>query len=88
MERLRCNTCGAYFSAPLPDDVFAGASQQQYGYSAGSLTAIYKYFAGLPFYRQCSIQKLQGVKLPLQRSLIKLSWFVMIFTQCTSSFLI
>ncbi|NRA61954.1 MAG: transposase [Psychrobium sp.] len=24
---------------------------------------IYKYFAGLPFYRQCSIQKLLGVKI-------------------------
>jgi transposase len=64
MERLRCNTCGAYFSAPLPDDVLVdGESQQKYGYSARSLMAIYKYFAGLPFYRQCSIQKLLGVKI-------------------------
>lgn len=64
MERLRCNTCGAYFSAPLPDDVLVdGKSHQKYGYSARSLMAIYKYFAGLPFYRQCSIQKLLGVKI-------------------------
>ena len=30
---------------------------------ARALMAIYKYFAGLPFYRQCSIQKLLGVKI-------------------------
>lgn len=64
MERLRCNTCGAYFTATLPDDVLTdGMSHQKYGYSARSLMAIYKYFAGLPFYRQSSIQKLLGVKI-------------------------
>jgi transposase len=64
MERYRCNTCGAYFTAPLPDEVLNdGASTQKYGYSARSLMAIYKYFAGLPFYRQGSIQKLLGVKI-------------------------
>jgi hypothetical protein len=64
MERLRCNTCGAYFTASLPADVLAdGTVNQKYGYSARSLMAIYKYFAGLPFYRQSSIQKLLGVKI-------------------------
>ena len=64
MERLRCNTCGAYFTAPLPTNVLTdGTSGQKYGYSARSLMAIYKYFAGLPFYRQSSIQKLLGVKI-------------------------
>ena len=64
MERLRCNTCGAYFTAALPDEVLTdGSSAQKYGYSARSLMAIYKYFAGLPFYRQSSIQKLLGVKI-------------------------
>jgi hypothetical protein len=64
MERLRCNTCGAYFTAALPDEVLTdGLSAQKYGYSARSLMAIYKYFAGLPFYRQSSIQKLLGVKI-------------------------
>jgi len=52
MERLRCNTCGAYFTAKLSDEVLSdGDSNQKYGYSARSLMAIYKYFAGLPFYR-------------------------------------
>lgn len=64
MERNRCNTCGAYFTAQLPQDVLQnGSGTQKYGYSARSLMAIYKYFAGLPFYRQSSIQKLLGVKL-------------------------
>lgn len=64
MERLRCNTCGAYFTAALPDEVLTdGSSAQKYGYSARSLMAIYKYFAELPFYRQSSIQKLLGVKI-------------------------
>lgn len=64
MERLRCNTCGAYFTASLPNEVLTdGVSNQKYGYSARSLMAIYKYFAGLPFYRQSSIQKLLGVKI-------------------------
>jgi hypothetical protein len=64
MERFRCNACGAYTTAPLPGDVINdGDSHQKYGYSARALMAIYKYFAGLPFYRQCSIQKLLGVKI-------------------------
>ena len=64
MEKLRCNTCGAYFTAPLPEDVLKdGTETQKYGYSARSLMAIYKYFAGLPFYRQGSIGKLLGVKI-------------------------
>ena len=64
LEKLRCNTCGAYFTAPLPEEVVKdGTDSQMYGYSARSLMAIYKYFAGLPFYRQGSIQKLLGVKI-------------------------
>ena len=64
MERLRCNACGAYATAPLPDEILKdGESHQKYGYSARSLMSIYKYFAGLPFYRQGSIQKLLGVNM-------------------------
>ena len=64
LERLRCNTCGAYFTANLPDEILNdGVPSQKYGYSARSLMAIYKYFAGLPFYRQGSIQKLLGVNI-------------------------
>lgn len=64
MERLRCNTCGVYFTANLPDEVLNdGDRHQKYGYSARALMAIYKYFAGLPFYRQGNIQKLLGVNI-------------------------
>lgn len=64
MERFRCNACGAYFTASLPEEVLKdGCDTQKYGYTARSLMAIHKYFAGLPFYRQGSIQKLLGVKI-------------------------
>ncbi|MFT4927397.1 MAG: transposase [Phenylobacterium sp.] len=64
MEKWRCNTCGAYFTAPLPEEVLAdGTGTQKYGYSARSLMAIHKYYAGLPFYRQGSLQELLGVSI-------------------------
>ncbi|NQY65931.1 MAG: hypothetical protein HRT38_20045 [Alteromonadaceae bacterium] len=62
MERLRCNTCGAYFTADLPDDVKAdGKANQKYGYSARSIMAIAKHGMGTPFYRQGTLQDLLGV---------------------------
>lgn len=64
MERLRCNACGAYFTAPLAENVQAdGHAQQKYGYSARSLMAINKYYAGTPFYRQGSLQNILGVSI-------------------------
>lgn len=62
MERLRCNTCGAYFTAPLPEEVLEdGEANQKYGYSARSIMTIAKYAMGSPFYRQGSLQDLLGV---------------------------
>jgi transposase len=64
MERLRCNTCGAYFTADLPDDVLAdGEKHQKYGYSARSIMGVAKFFAGTPYYRQGSLQDLLGVSI-------------------------
>jgi hypothetical protein len=64
MERLRCNTCGAYFTADLPDDVQQdGASGQKYGYTARTLMALGKFYAGTPYYRQGSLQSLLGVHI-------------------------
>lgn len=61
LERLRCNTCGAYFTAELSPTVQAdGATGQSYGYSARAMMALHKYFAGLPFYRQHTLQQLFG----------------------------
>ena len=63
-ERLRCNACGAFFTAELPEDVKAdGSSEQKYGYSARSMMGINKYFAGSPFYRQESLQDLLGMPI-------------------------
>jgi len=63
-ERLRCNTCGEYFTAKLPNEVKAdGHANQKYGYSARSLMAINKYFMGAPFYRQQSLQDILGMPI-------------------------
>lgn len=64
MERLRCNACGAYFTAAVSDEVTQdGGVYQKYGYSARALMAISKYYAGSPFYRQGSVQDLFGVPI-------------------------
>ncbi|WP_244885028.1 IS66 family transposase [Glaciecola punicea] len=69
MEHLRCNACGAYFTATLPDNVLAdGEVGQKYRYSARVLMAIHKYFAGLPYYRQGSLQQLLGVSISASTS--------------------
>jgi transposase len=63
-ERLRCNACGQFFTASLPDDVLAdGEAGQKYAYSARSLMALQKYFAGAPFYRQESLQDILGLSI-------------------------
>ena len=64
LERLRCNTCGAYYTADLPEAVQQdGPPGQQYGYSARALMAIQRYFAGAPFYRQQTLQQLLGMSV-------------------------
>lgn len=61
LERLRCNACGAYFTAEAPADVVAdGGLSQKYGYTARAIMAINKHFAGLPYYRQETLQQLFG----------------------------
>lgn len=61
LERMRCNGCGAYYTAELPqqhrDD---GAVNQYFGYSARALIVINKYFTGVPFFRQQSLQQIFG----------------------------
>ena len=60
MERWRCNLCGKTFAAPLP----AEAGDRKYDESAGSLVALLKYGAGLPFHRLERLQGSLGVPLP------------------------
>ncbi len=63
-ERLRCNACGQFYTAPLSDEVISdGQRDQKYGYSARSLMALSKYFAGAPFYRQESLQDILGFSI-------------------------
>lgn len=62
LEQLRCNTCGAYFTAELPADIVKdGARGQQYGYSARAIMAIHKNLTGVPYFRQQSLQQVLGM---------------------------
>jgi hypothetical protein len=64
LERLRCNACGIYFTASLPQAVQQdGPLDQTYGYSARALMGIQKYFAGAPFYRQQTLGQLLGMEV-------------------------
>jgi transposase len=58
-QKLRCNSCGAIFSAPLPD----GVSGPRGAPSASAMIALVKYGAGFPFYRLSQLQK--HLKTPL-----------------------
>ena len=58
-ERLRCNFCEKVFTASLPKEVLDdGEASQKYGYTARSLMSIYKYFSGMPFFRQETLQSI------------------------------
>lgn len=62
LERLRCNTCGAYYTAEVPVTVTQdGPVEQRFGFTARALMGIQKYFAGAPFYRQQTLQQLFGM---------------------------
>lgn len=61
-EKLRCNSCLQYFSAPLPKEVIEdGGEDNLYSYSARAIMSIYRYFGGMPLHRQESINHLLGV---------------------------
>ncbi|MBA3572583.1 MAG: IS66 family transposase, partial [Pyrinomonadaceae bacterium] len=56
---LRCSTCAERFTAPLP----AGVPAEKYDPTADVSIALYKYGAGMPFYRQARVQALCGVPI-------------------------
>ena len=61
IERLKCNLCDYMATAPLPETVLKdGNANQQYGYSARSVMAIYKHFSGVPYYHQGTLNELFG----------------------------
>ncbi|MEJ7710023.1 MAG: hypothetical protein WKF84_09220 [Pyrinomonadaceae bacterium] len=49
---LRCSACAERFTAPLP----AGVPAEKYDATADVAIALYKYGAGMPFYRQARLQ--------------------------------
>ena len=57
---LRCSACAERFTAPLPE----GVPAEKYDPTADVSIALYKYGAGLPFYRQARLQEMIGVPVP------------------------
>lgn len=60
LERLRCDTCGAVFTAPAP----AEAGQEKYAPSVAVTIAVLRYGTGMPHYRLARLQQSLGVPLP------------------------
>jgi transposase len=58
LQKLRCNLCGAVFSAEAP----ACACTEKYDATAGSMIALLKYGTGMPFNRTENLQ--QGLGTP------------------------
>ena len=59
LERLRCNLCGAVFTAPSPPE----AGLQKYDPTVGAMIGMARYGIGLPFNRIAKVQKSFGVPL-------------------------
>jgi transposase len=61
IQKLRCNPCGALFTAELPEGVDA---EQKYDPTVGSMIVLLKYGNGMPFHREEILQANLGVPLP------------------------
>ena len=61
LQKLRCNPCGALFTAELPQGVDA---EEKYDPTVGSMIALLKYGNGMPFHRQETLQGNLGIPLP------------------------
>jgi len=60
LQKLRCNPCGALFTAKLPEGVDPEA---KYDPTVGSMIALLKYGNGMPFHRQETLQGNLGIPL-------------------------
>jgi transposase len=60
LQKLRCNPCGALFTAQPPEGVDAEA---KYDPTVGSMIALLKYGNGMPFHRQETLQGNLGIPL-------------------------
>lgn len=58
--RLRCNDCGAVFTAEPP----SGVGAKKYDESVGAMVALLRYGGGMPFTRMEKLQGLLGVPIP------------------------
>lgn len=60
LEKLRCNLCGAIFTAKAPEQV----GKEKYDDTAKAMMALLKYGAGMPFYRLEKLQQNLGLPTP------------------------
>ncbi|HUE14857.1 MAG TPA: transposase [Planctomycetaceae bacterium] len=60
LQKLRCNPCGAVFTADLPE----GTGEEKYDATVGSMIALLKYGTGMPFRRAETLQASLGIPLP------------------------
>ncbi len=60
LQKLRCNPCGAIFTAAPPE----GVGPQKYDESVPSLLAVLKYGTGMPFNRLENLQESLGIPFP------------------------
>ena len=60
LERLRCNLCGAVFTAQAPE----GVGTEKYDETAAAMIALLKYGCGLPFNRIENLQRNLGIPMP------------------------
>ena len=60
MQRLRCNLCGAIFTASTPENV----GEDKYDAKAKAMIALLKYGTGMPFNRLKDLQQSLGIPLP------------------------
>ena len=59
-ERLRCNLCGAVFTAQMP----LGVSEEKYDETVSSMIGLLKYGCGFPFNRLERLEGYLGIPLP------------------------
>ena len=60
LQKLRCNPCGAIFTAKPPEGV---DPEEKYDPTVGSMIALLKYGYGMPFHRQETLQGNLGIPL-------------------------
>lgn len=60
IERLRGDTCGTVFAAPIP----AEAAEERFDPTVGVMVGLLRYGSGMPFHRLERLQRSVGVPLP------------------------